>query len=625
MLTKGIKSQPKKNSKSAKVSFRVSQSINPITEEIEGNENFSFGQKENESKLLSPKRKYQFTNSNSNRAENKPNPKEVENSTSNLNFVNTSKVYSSSDSYWQQRNIKTKEKLDKIQTENEKKVKDSMRRKPKISKRSKEIAENLITKSNEQVKLFEPPKPKAYNSKGKQQKNQFRMNSIDALYMNKMIQKQREEQTKIKNLLSNDDESKVEINEQDVENMKNEEQRIASQRAVSQYNFKHQQPQEAEKKDQSQNSNRNQQWNSLSFTFGKKYNNNNNDLSRLQEIRKKLNEVYNSKKKIDRYSFQYFTQRPTNNNDYNINSNDIHNQFHQPPNNMNDQKYFNITPNPLREQQEQIYYNQQNEPQEYIEDQPREPQRQYQIQLQNENFSFGQKQEVIPEQSYSLNNCSNDYTHKNSNAYEPPSNGDVDNYISYQKLEENEEMIKRMEEGRMNSIRLENQILENMRNSDQNSLYLQNNPILKYREENNKKLQDLIVLREYAENLCKKNIVDEAKREKQITHSLQDQLTSNYIQSGYSTNNNNLDYLNQKLRLNDQRKKELMTQYTNYPLNSPQSTLNARSTEKIKKSFDTNYAYTQYSLMKDKTKENYLSNGNKLYEFEFKRRKLNMV
>ena len=138
-----------------------SNSFCPIQEDLS---EFNHSRKINSSyemKVLSPKTSFNFMkgNSSSQSTRNGNNmKKQMSNRTSlnnsNTNNINTSRVYSSADPYWEKRKYDTNTKLNTIKKEREQKEFNEIKPKPTISKRSQQIVKKLINNTSD----YEIPK-----------------------------------------------------------------------------------------------------------------------------------------------------------------------------------------------------------------------------------------------------------------------------------------------------------------------------------------------------------------------------------------------------------------------------------------------------------------------------------
>ena len=172
--------------------------------------------------------------------------------------------------------------------------------------------------------------------------------------------------------------------------------------------------------------------------------------------------------------------------------------------------------------------------------------------------------------------------------------------------------IKNVEESYQKSINLHSQIMNNLYPDSYSSQIIRNNPIASYREENNKRLQDLTYLSNYANNLSQKTNQVLSNKEQPIDNKMK----LAYIKSETAAAERSLDYLNQKLRINQQKKEAILNQY-NTPIMDNPSYMNNINT------FNQNtYTFYNYDDMKGNGSSNYsLDNRELLDEFRFQRRK----
>ena len=105
---------------------------------------------ENELKVFTPKWKFDFGKNKKKEmtcsVDGNISVDKVHNNNNNSNN-NTSRVYSSSNGYWESREERNKEKRERIRKEREMKEMNEMKNVPQISKRSKEIAQKLKNES----------------------------------------------------------------------------------------------------------------------------------------------------------------------------------------------------------------------------------------------------------------------------------------------------------------------------------------------------------------------------------------------------------------------------------------------------------------------------------------------
>ena len=159
--------------------FFSSQNYNPVTEDI---------------KILTPKTSYSFVNK---RSQSVKKGKKVDNNkhnNTNRSLNDTSKIYSSSECYWEKRYNDNQSKMNELKRQREEKEMKELRGKPKISKRSKQIVENLINQPYRSTPL-QSSRPitqevKVVPIKNKQQVNNLR--GVDDLYLKARIQKSEE-------------------------------------------------------------------------------------------------------------------------------------------------------------------------------------------------------------------------------------------------------------------------------------------------------------------------------------------------------------------------------------------------------------------------------------------------
>ena len=158
--------------------------------------------------------------------------------------------------------------------------------------------------------------------------------------------------------------------------------------------------------------------------------------------------------------------------------------------------------------------------------------------IENENYV-----ELNPMDSLKKNK--NNYTEYNNNEINNDDNRFADIVIS--KIQDNQEK----------NIQMKNDMFEkfDLTNKDLN----QNDPWINFREENNKKLQDLNNFKNELIEVEPDKLSDEAK--KAISKSMKLKVTNNFINGEYTSYDNKIDYLNQKLDINNEKKKNLLSQF----------------------------------------------------------------
>ena len=158
--------------------------------------------------------------------------------------------------------------------------------------------------------------------------------------------------------------------------------------------------------------------------------------------------------------------------------------------------------------------------------------------IENENYV-----ELNPMDSLKKNK--NNYTEYNNNEINNDDNRFADIVIS--KIQDNQEK----------NIQMKNDMFEkfDLTNKDLN----QNDPWINFREENNKRLQDLNNFKNDFIEIEPDKLTDEAK--KIISKSMKLKVTNNFINGEYTSYDNKIDYLNQKLDINNEKKKNLLSQF----------------------------------------------------------------
>ena len=485
--------------------FFSSQNYNPVTEDI---------------KILTPKTSYSFVNK---RSQSVKKGKKVDNNkhnNTNRSLNDTSKIYSSSECYWEKRYNDNQSKMNELKRQREEKEMKELRGKPKISKRSKQIVENLINQPYRSTPL-QSSRPitqevKVVPIKNKQQVNNLR--GVDDLYLKARIQKS-EESIKPNIQYSNDNTPIINHNQLIVASSNKKKPSIPKPKKIM------------KKKE------------------------NNVPENPLMNIRKKLNEFYNTNERINNYS-----SRVTFPDNYMTDTINTNNSIPSQP--LMTKKL--IQPKTIEQQNSQV-----------VNSIPTHQMNTNSIQINNQDI-------ILPS--------------NNNNQIGAINHSD----------------IKNVEESYQKSINLHSQIMNNLYPDSYSSQIIRNNPIASYREENNKRLQDLTYLSNYANNLSQKTNQVLSNKEQPIDNKMK----LAYIKSETAAAERSLDYLNQKLRINQQKKEAILNQY-NTPIMDNPSYINNINT------FNQNtYTFYNYDDMKGNGSSNYsLDNRELLDEFRFQRRK----
>ena len=514
------------NPKNKEKNILNSQNINPIIEDRE--ENYK---KKNNFDIYYPLN-YQNKNSDD---ENKKinitnNNKKYQNKS-----LDTSKTFLSTNKYWERRNKENEIKMEKIRKEEEYKKLKELQNKPNISFKSKKIIENIKNyspgkkeekkekninnysyfnlKNNNKINKI---KKKNNNnnkikSKEKSEKTLFQKYKLNvADYMNmKKICSIRIEDIKNKNLtkiLNEEKKNNIKYkscsNLCDVDNCYNEDQ-IKDNYNINNYlsknNYNYKNNVINNKKVKSQ----------IKFDLNKKEENN------LDLIRKKLNESYNIKGRIINHTYYSDNEEEENLNKIRHNNNNIISN-----NNFNNNNINNINND----------YNNKNEKEERNEYYPKR---------------------IYSSKNFYNTNLMNENLYQNKLFYQSPNN-------------------KEMNENKNNILINNNENNEIENNNNLRFNYPSNKDTLKkIREENNLNLK--ILQKKLTENFEEKETEKIIKYDlNPINYSrilkpknLKQKYDYNNINNDYFSARNNIEYLNEKLKLNEQKRKMIMDKYIN--------------------------------------------------------------
>ena len=491
-----------------------SQNYNPVTEDI---------------KILTPKTSYSFVNKRSQSVKKGKSKENKKPNNTNRSLNDTSKIYSSSECYWEKRYNDNQSKMNELKRQREEKEMKELRRKPKISKRSKQIVENLINQpyrtSPVQSSRTIPQEVKVTQINQKQQVNNLR--GVDDLYQKSKLQKCEE-------TIQNNQINNIHYSNENHTPIINHNQLIVASSIKKQPSIP--KPKRTIKKKE-----------------------NNVPENPLMNIRKKLNEFYNNNERVNNYS-----SRVTFPENYMTDTINTNNSIPSQP--IMTKKL--IQPSTIEKQQPPTIIN-----------------------------SIPKQQ--IESNSLQINNQNNDIILNSTN------NNQIETI--------NHSDIKNVEESYQKSINLHSQIMNNLYPDSYSSQIIRNNPIASYREENNKRLKDLTYLSNYANNLSQSQKTNQVLSNKE--QPIDNTMKLAYIKSETAAAERSLDYLNQKLRINQHKKEAILNQYNTPILNTP-SYLNSNT-------FNQNtYTFYNYDDVKENGNSNYpLDNRELLDEFRFQRRK----
>jgi hypothetical protein len=542
---------------------------------------------ENELKVFTPKWKFDFGKQKKKEVicsvEGNISVDKVHNNNNSNN--NTSRVYSSSNGYWENREERNKEKIERIRKEREMKEMNEMKDVPHISKRSKEIAQKLKNESmlcdhnatnkndmyviNTEGLIKEKQMQVIHNKNNiKRKRNEMnnnnnngiksnaKLSTSDTMYLSKRIQMIQEEEMKrkeeennncrLKSLLDEPKDNVVYINEEDI---------IAQGNINDNINLKQQQQPKG------------------SLHKYLTVNNNNNNNSELRKSRQKLNEYYNMNKRVNNHACNYYSQQntePNNNDSYSFTNYQYHQhaqqlQPHNEHNNYNPQQISNSN---------RVTYSLRNNPynnNDYIYHQ--------QIRKHNthEQHSHPSPQDKPPSNTVINNNiipsqeCTkqhNEHSHQCNNYSQHDDNNVNNNNNSY---------LNQLEQNQRASYEFQRKILNNLSTNNPNSYssyLINNNPTLHFREENNKRLQDLQTFK----NNFNQQPTNQQYIQPQYLNDIKSQIAVTYIDQTRQSNQNKLDYLNQRLKLNETKKQNAFNQqYLPFYYTQPQVPIKTHS------------------------------------------------
>ena len=564
--------------KKTKGNIILSKELNPIVEDVfeESNNSSSRLNKSNvlfekELKVYKPKYKNDLSVDKVNKGKRRGKVKETNINNNNTTTTNNvrdnisvdkiyndySCMYSSSSNYWDNRNERNKEKIAKIRKEQEMKELNEIRAIPKISKRSKEIAKklkqgNVCCSYNDSQQLGIPIPSNSQNSvKQKQMKsmmnkcqvrnnkshwkgNDMKLSTSDTLYLSKRLNMMQQEEMKrmqmqmqvqenddnnVKSLLDNPTESAKCVDDDD--NTYNNNNNNYGYKEVNANNNSTKQQKGSLQKFLTNNTNK----------LNTNDNSNNNELI---NSRKRLNEFYNQNKRINNYSFKYYTQQQTDNiNNNNISA--IQPQYSLINSNHNQEPHTLNIQNNSHNNNNNIYHHH----------------------LQQDDTYHD---EPIPEAYPS------DLPYSNDNNINQPISSYNNDTLTYQQLNSiNNYSLHQIEQNKQSSYELQRKILENLsmfNPTSYSSFIINNNPTLQFREENNKHLKDL---ESFRNGIVAKPPVPIPKPEPTLPQPsstrLKQQTIISSIEQARDSNQNTLDYLNERLKLNEEKKKQAFTSF----------------------------------------------------------------
>ena len=471
-------------------------------------------------------------------------------------------MYSSSSNYWDNRNERNKEKIAKIRKEQEMKELNEIRAVPQISKRSKEIAKKLkqgnVCCSYNDIQQVGIPIPKSgkqkqmknvknkcqvkSNSKSYWKGNDMKLSTSDTLYLSKRLNMMQQEEMKRMQMQMMQENENNKVNSL-LDNNKESEMCVDEDNVYSNNNVNY-----GYKDINANNNNNNVKLQKGPLEKFLTYHNNNNtnklntndDNNELINSRKRLNEFYNQNKRINNYSFKYYTQQQTDN----INNKNI--AEIQPQYSLINSNY-NQEPHTVNIQNNSHNNNNNNENNNI-----------YNHHLQQDDTYHD---EPIP-QAYP-----SDLPYSHDNNTNQPISSYTNDTMAYQQLNAiNNYSLNQIEQNKQSSYKLQRKILENLsmfNPTSYSSFIINNNPTLQFREENNKHLKDL---ESFRNGIVSKPSIPkpEPTLPEPLSSSssrLKQQTVISSIEQARDSNQNTLDYLNERLKLNEEKKKQAFASF----------------------------------------------------------------
>ena len=188
----------------------------------------------------------------------------------------------------------------------------------------------------------------------------------------------------------------------------------------------------------------------------------------------------------------------------------------------------------------------------------------------NSLISIKEKNENENNNNESFNNeNNNDENNNNENNNNENNNNNNNDYIELKPKKNNYKdfefddnnnkfadiVISKIKGNLENNEKIENDIFNKFDNSNFN----ENNPWLNFREENNKRLQDLNKYKIDFIEEDPKQLSEESK--KIISRTMKLKVTNNFINGEYNSFDSKINYLNQRLDLNNEKKKNLLSNF----------------------------------------------------------------
>ena len=597
--------------------FRIinSQMINPITEDLGENDiNNNVKQHQiinSKTRLKLQKKNYKKNNLSVNENEKIGFNKAKKNNKTINKSIESSRTYSSNNKYWEKRYIENEIKMEKIRKNEEYKQLKELKNKPNISNKSKKIAESLknisydidkekfvnpiiennkingncniennkindnckIEKNkindNYKIKKSKNNKRKNNNNENNKKNNnktlfqKYKLNVADYMSLKKIVTIRKEEIE-----LRNQNLQKI-LNEENnepihtysctnlIHHTKNKSTNDKQNHFINNYNYK--------KKSQS----------TKKIVKNEVINNINNN---LDEIRKKLNENYNVHGKIINHTYL---------SDIEDNEDTIM---------MKNQRIQSL----IESKPEFIEY-----PTQILNNQNKNYSNTNQSTMINNNlinnniYNFQENNNYQDFQNSQYNNLNIIYPN-NNNVNQNNENSKV-NFINNNKYITNQ-LLQNIEDGQNQIKEIYNNVINN---SEINNYLIENDPLIRYRHENNLRLQNLQKVSNIInQNLEKGNIINYEFNPINYSNiqnkkNLKQRYDNTMINNEITTARNNLEYLNEKLKINEQKRKMIMDKYLfenkNNPKNISRNKILSKKKENENNSYQINY-HTQDNL-----------------------------
>ena len=461
--------------------------------------------------ILTPKNKYQFKKKNKlkneiskdNIEENKFSNEIIYEKKKNNN-LETSKTYSSTNKYWENRYLENEKKMDKIKKEEEYKKYGQIKNKPNISNNSKKLIKEIKTVSNN---INKPQIQKIIEEENKKNKNiifyqKYKVPISEFLDSRNVLFKKDEVLINfpIKRLLDVD------------KNM------------INNYNFK--KNYNYVNKAYNVNNNNENYFSNQSPSLSPAYLSNQSPINSDNNLINQLN--LNNQSNLVNLNNQLNLNNQSKNNI--LSNTDLNNMISTQHNNLNSNQnniYTNSFPNcyEVFPQQSLIKKNLEN----YHE----------QSETQNNNYRNNNYQQIYQQQNINPNNLNENYSPNYYNNY----NNNNDNNYYNNNIKSDAENEKRIIEENKN---LKAQMFSEFENTNYSNNFLRNDKMYKYEIENNR-LKDLEEMINYLYKISDNK-----------SDSLKKKIDNTQIKNELDSAKNDLENLNEKLKVNDYRRKVFM-------------------------------------------------------------------